>query len=264
MKIPVLTYHSTNIFGNTYQTNDLIAFKEDLTLIKELAVEIISAHDLVKWLQGLLNLDESKSYVVLTFDDGCELDFYDWQHPTHGQQYSFYSSIQSFGGSIHVTSFVIASKQARSILVQTCTAGHEIWGDDWWQQAEKSGQFSIENHSWDHLHTTLSEVKQQNNEKGDFTKILNLADATAQFKDASDYIDSRIQHKQTQLFAYPFGHYNDYLSDDYLPKQQDGIIAAFTCEAESVLKETNIWKIPRYVCGQNWKTSEQLKQILIK
>ena len=55
--------------------------------------------------------------------------------------------------------------------------------------------FSIENNSWDHLHTTLPEVKQQNNEKGDFTKITSLIDANMQINDASKYINSRIINK---------------------------------------------------------------------
>ena len=138
MKIPVLTYHSTNISGNEYQNNDLVAFQADLILFKQQGIKIISAIDLVKWINGLISLDEKKKYVVITFDDGCELDFYDWKHPVFGGQQSFNTSIKLFDGIIHAASFVIASKKARETLVHTCTAGYEIWGDHWWQEAENS------------------------------------------------------------------------------------------------------------------------------
>lgn len=261
MQVFVLTYHSTNIFGNTYQSNDLVAFRKDLILFKTLEIEIISTHDLIAWIKGLKSLDSDKKYVVLTFDDGCELDYIDWEHPTHGQQISFYSSMKNYDESIHATSFVIASKQARATLVETCTAGFEIWGDQWWKEAEESGFMSIQNHSWDHLHTTLSTVKQQDNIKGDFTKVVNLNDANAQIQDASDYINSQIEDKKTSLFAYPYGHFNDYLTKEYFPNKQDEILAAFTCGARPVLKNTSLWEIPRYVCGLDWKTSVDLKII---
>lgn len=262
MQVFVLTYHSTNVFGNTYQTNDLIAFENDLELFNKMDIEIISTHDLVRWVKGEKKLDTNKKYVALTFDDGCELDYCDWEHPTYGQQTSFYSSMKSFDEPIHATSFVIASKEARTILVNTCTAGFEIWGDQWWQEAEESGFMSIQNHSWDHLHTTLSIVKQQYNVKGDFTKIVNLTDANAQIQEASDYINSKIENKKTSLFAYPYGHYNDYLTNEYFPNEQDEILAAFTCEARPVNRNTNLWKIPRYVCGLDWKTSVDLINIM--
>lgn len=262
MQIFVLTYHSTNIFGNTYQSNDLIAFREDLALFKTIGVAIISSHDLIAWVNGLKNLDEAKTYVVLTFDDGCELDFIDWEHPTHGYQQSFYSSMKNYDENIHATSFVIASKEVREILVDTCTAGFKIWGDQWWQDAEVTNLMSIENHSWDHLHSTLSSVQQKDNIKGDFTRVDNLTDANAQISNASNYINSQIENKQTTLFAYPYGHFNDYLTQEYFPKEQSEILAAFTCGARPVDKNTDLWKIPRYVCGLDWKTSVDLKNIV--
>lgn len=263
MEIPVLTYHSTNISGNDYQNNDLVAFQKDIQLIKSLGVEIISAIQLVDWLGDKLTLDKSKNYVVLTFDDGCELDYFDWEHPTYGWQKSFFSSIKQFKNNIHATSFVIASNASRKILEKTCTAGYKIWGDQWWQEAEDSGLMSIENHSWDHLHHTLDNVCQMDNLKGDFTKIQSFEDANNQIAKASKYIDSRIINKQSTLFAYPYGHYNDYLTELYFPKEQNTIQAAFTCEKGNVLKTTNIWKIPRHVCGLHWKKTEELKSILV-
>ena len=71
MEIPVLTYHSTNISGNDYHNNDLVAFQVDLQLIKELGIEIISANQLVDWLVGKQDLDTSKNVVLITCYDGC-------------------------------------------------------------------------------------------------------------------------------------------------------------------------------------------------
>jgi len=264
MKIPVLTYHSTNISGNEYSDNDLVAFRADLKLINDLGVVIISAKQMVQWLEDEVVLDLTKKYVVLTFDDGCELDFIDWMHPTFGQQQSFYSTMKSYNNDIHATSFVIASSEARKVLVKTCTAGYEIWGDQWWQEAENTGLMSIENHSWDHVHHTLENVSQLDNIKGDFKQILSDKDANNQISNASEYIDSCVIKKQTSLFAYPYGHYNTYLVDNFFPKEQSQIKAAFTCEPNAVSKATNKWMIPRYVCGLHWKNTEELKQILVQ
>jgi peptidoglycan/xylan/chitin deacetylase (PgdA/CDA1 family) len=88
--------------------------------------------------------------------------------------------------------------------------GYPIWSDDWWQSAEDSQLISIENHSWDHLHKTLDNVEQVDNLKGDFKKIVNLIDADKQIKQSSEYINSQIKNKNTTLFAYPYGDFNEY------------------------------------------------------
>jgi len=98
MKIPVLTYHTTNISGNEYHLNDHIALENDL----------------VSWLNGLMKFNTSSKYVVITFDDGSELDCFDWEHPTWGFQRSFYTIMKTHSIKVkryvHATSFVIASQ----------------------------------------------------------------------------------------------------------------------------------------------------------
>ena len=263
MHIPVLTYHSTNISGNDYHNNDHIALSSDLNTISQLNITILSAHDLVKWIKGNLELDHSKKYTVLTFDDGVMLDFIDWKHPLHGFQESFVNIMKLHETTIHATAFVIASPDERKILEFTCMAGHFIWGDEWWQDAEDSGLISIENHSWDHLHETLDKVAQKDNLKGDFKNITTIEDAHKQIHKASEYINKTLKNKNTKLFAYPCGYYNDYLIKEYFPKQQDEIIAAFCTDPLPVNQQTNVWKIPRYTCGLNWNSKEQLKSILL-
>lgn len=263
MHIPVFTYHSSNISGNDYHTNDHIALRSDLNSITQLGVKIISAHNLVKWLKGELDLDLKEKYAVLTFDDGLMLDYLDWQHPKHGFQSSFYKILKEHSDDVHATSFVIASPNVRKILEQTCMGGHPIWSDDWWQAAEDSQLLSIENHSWDHLHKTLDTVFQKDNLKGDFKKITTFEEAENQIKQSSNYINSQIKNKRTTLFAYPYGDYNDYLVDNYFPHLQNEIAAAFSCEPCHVSKQSNIWKVPRYMCGLHWKSEAEFKKIIL-
>jgi len=267
MQIPVLTYHATNIFGNEYSSNDHIALAHDLKLLLKQDITILSAHKLIQWMNREIHLDKSKHYVVITFDDGSELDFTDWHHPTCGFQKSFYTTMQEYmnssGRYIHATSFVIASARARKTLEQTCLGGHQMWGDNWWQKAEDSQLISIENHSWDHLHPTLNEVSQTENLKGDFSVIKSYIDANQQIYQSSKYINQVIKNKTTTLFAYPYGDFSDYLTDQYFPNSQKEIKGAFTCEASHVSQQSNIWKIPRYVCGSDWKSIEELESILI-
>ncbi len=262
MKIPILTYHSTNIDGNDYHNNDHVAFAADLEIFASENIKIISAHKLVEWLKGKLSLDPSQKYVALTFDDGCELDYLDWHHPTHGFQPSFYSLMQSYKSDIHATSFVIASPQDRVILQDTCLAGHEIWGHQWWNIVEESGLISIENHSWDHVHMTLPRVQQKNNIKGDFKFVDTFAEADAQIGQATTFIESTISGKNVSLFAYPYGHYNEYLTDEYLPHRQNKILAAFSCDDSYVTPTSHLWNIPRFVCGLHWHKTSQLMEIL--
>lgn len=268
MNVSVLTYHSINISGNEYHNNDHIALESDLKLFAKLNIKIISAYDLVNWIYGNTQIDETQDYVALTFDDGSELDYSDWQHPTCGFQNSFYTLLKNHhddtGQFVHATSFVIASPDARKILETTCLGGYKMWGDKWWQAAEDSQILSIENHSWDHLHPTIDVVKQSNNLKGDFSAVDNFQDAQNQIQASCDYINSKLVgiNKHSTLFAYPYGDYNTYMTEEYFPKQQNEIKAAFTCQPKKVTNNTNVWKIPRYVCGADWHSTDELENIL--
>lgn len=263
LKIPVLAYHAANVFGDEYNRNDNVALKHDLQMILELGIEIISAHKLVDFLNSNEELDSNKRYVVITFDDGNNLDFIDSQYPDFGLQPSFFSRLKESPQYTHATSFAIASPVARAIMENTCLQGFALLSENWWQQAQDSGLLSIENHSWDHLHPTLETVRQKHNIKGDFSQIDTFEEAESQIRACSEYIDTTISSKKTSLFAYPYGHYNDYLTDEYFPKQQSSIKAAFTCEPHYVTEDSNIWKLPRFVCGCDWKSQDEFKQILL-
>lgn len=261
MKIPVLTYHSVNVNGTEYHNNDHVAFEKDLELIRELGIQVISTDLLYQWMIGSLELNADKKYVVLTFDDGSRLDYQDWEHPEFGFIKSFYNSIKKYP-SYHATSFVIASPEARKILEKTCLGGFPLWGDDWWQEVEDSEQISIENHSWDHLHPTLDKVAHSKNLKGDFAQVLTSEDANFQITKANQYIDSKLANKSTSFFAYPEGKFNEFLTDNYFPFQQNQIKAAFSCEANYISQNSNLWALPRFVCGNNWNSPKEFEHLL--
>ena len=266
MRVSVLTYHATNISGNDYSTNDHIALEHDLKLFHREKIKIISSHDLIDWLNGKLTLNPLDNHIVLTFDDGSELDYRDWDHPQYGFQKSFLSLLKEHKsvstGFVQATSFVIASAEVRQILEQTCLGGYQLWRDFWWDSSDIEGLISIENHSWDHVHPTLDQVCQKDNIKEDFTKIESLTDARCQIEQANHSINKILQNNTASLFAYPYGHYNSYLTEHYFPQQTD-IKAAFTCDAQPVTQSTNIWKIPRYVCGADWLSTNELKKIIL-
>ncbi|HXX82847.1 MAG TPA: polysaccharide deacetylase family protein [Casimicrobiaceae bacterium] len=276
----VLLYHSHRILGPDYQSNDHVAFARDLCTIAETGCRIVSLSALVnligpKPLLGRI-LRSRHRYVALTFDDGPEYDAVDFDHPIFGHQRSFLGAMQDFRAtreghaqrSVCATSFVIASPSARKIM-ETEFDPRETYltegslSDDWWTPAIDSGMLSIANHSWDHLHPGLPTVAHSRQAKGDFREVDTEGDADAQITDAFRYILSRTAGRATPYFAYPFGHYNDFLVNEFLPKHQHhGMRAAFSIDGRAVDSTTNIWCIPRFTCGLDWRSPGELARIL--
>jgi len=271
MRVPVLTYHSVNISGNQYSSNDHVALGTDLSLLTDLGYQIVPARDLVQCLADG-DLARLENAVVLTCDDGSYFDYYDLPHPIWGMQSSFLNILRGFREtrgqsaqpSLHLTSFVIASPDARAVLDQTCLIGKGWWTDEWWPLATETRLMSIENHSWDHVHPTLESVRQREQKKGSFLAIDTLEDSNRQVLDASRYINERCAPHRVSLFAYPYGEYSDYLSREYLPgfTSEHGIQGAFTTSPEPATSETSRWTIPRYMCGKDWKSPDELVQLL--
>ena len=270
LKIPVLTYHSANISGNEYHNNDHVALLDDLETLNRLGYRIIPAQWLVEWIQKHRELDETGHYVVLTFDDGVSLDFHDWVHPEHGMQCSFVKILKQFAlkypdfqPSVHACSFVIASSQARENIQEKALSGHPLLGDEWWKNAEKTQLISIENHSWDHNHPDCGVSAQKEGITGRFDVIDTYSECDQEIRHASDYLHG-LTEKHSFLFAYPWGQHSDYLATDYLPnfEVEHRIIAAFTTEPELAHSQINKWLVPRYVCGEQWKSTEELTYLL--
>lgn len=261
----VLCYHANNVNGSSYHDNDHLALIEDLELLRSAGVAILPLSTIFKdWLAGL---DYDHPVVALSCDDGSWFDWHDLEHPTLGLQPSFRTIIEGARAhqpDLQLTSFVIASPADRRRLDQTCLAGLGWWGDDWWAAAESTGLIAIENHSWDHHHDTLAPLQDfPEVPRGGFRQIDSQALADVQIRQAQDYLN-RFRAPRPGLFAYPYGEYNDYLVEDYFPRfgADIGLAAAFTTEPAPIRRDSNRWRLPRYVCGWHWKAPEELLKVL--
>ncbi|MEO5559739.1 MAG: polysaccharide deacetylase family protein [Dokdonella sp.] len=268
MRVSVLTYHSNNISGNDYASNDHVALAQDLRVIHRLGLRIVPLARVVDVLLGEASPATVENSIALSFDDGSWFDWHDIEHPTCGMQRSFAGVLRDFaaetGAAVHATSFVIVSPEARATLDETCLVGRGWWGDDWWPAAQKEGLIAIESHSWDHNHHTLPVTVQREQHKGTFRTIDSHGDADAEIRQASDWLDARLAPHRASLFAYPYGESNDYLLREYLPQHahEHRLHAAFGTSPQPLEANANRWNLPRYVCGQHWKDSAELQRLL--
>jgi len=270
LNIPVLTYHAMNVISNNYAENDHHALASDLETIAALGFRFISLSRAVDWHQGLATDDEVRRSVAITFDDGAWFDFYDLDHPTCGMQRGMINILRDFnachdsGQQVHATSFVIASPRARSSLDESCMIGRGWWGDEWWAEAAASGLLDIGCHSWDHVHPELDSVSQQDQVKGDFSEVKSFEDCEVQFARAAEYIAGVLGGRRPGLFAYPYGLASDYAVREYLPayRERHGFRAAFGTEARAMSRRDDVWLLPRFVCGRDWRSPQGLTNLL--
>lgn len=269
--VPVLTYHSLNVHQNSYAGNDHCAFESDLRTMDRLGLKIIPLSRVLDWYEGRISYREVKECVAVTLDDGSWLDYHDVIHPSCGTQVSMFNLLKQFQRSVtrvpqlslHVSSFVIASSEAREELDQKNLLGNGWWGDEWWQEAQTSSLMSIECHSWDHAHPTLEKVAQKENLKGDFHAIDTYEECVDQVTRAAEYIE-KTAGKRPAYYAYPWGQASDYMVSVFMPdhQQEHQFEAAFSIESKHLTREDNRWYLPRYVCGRDWKSPEELEAIL--
>ncbi len=270
MTIPVLCYHSVNITGVSYECNDHVALAEDLRMLSRYGFQLLSPLTLVRALRGEKNLASGK-YACITFDDGADLDYYGYDHPDAGFVKSFQDILEQSSWCHDAdpvapltASFVIVSPQARKELTVSCFFGQDLIRDTWWRECAQKGVIGIANHSWDHTHDTLVQVRQKENHKGSFYKIDTYQDADAQIRAAQDYLCRTIGDFAMPLFAYPYGHAPSYLVEEYFPsfEQEHRQLAAFGLAPEPVTRDANIWNLPRYVCGKHWQSPRGFEKIL--
>lgn len=279
MKLYILTYHSHHVVGDTYAQNDHVAFPIDLDIITESGYRIVPLATLVERFlafsrRGVL---EDDRYVAITFDDGPVFDVDDFDHPVYGAQSSFLRAMRQFHDTrgrsaqpeLHATAFVIASPIARRTMEQHADPQYTFLtpgslDDSWWNRAIDSRLIGIANHSFDHLHPALADVAHSRGARGDFTQVDNEDDADAQILAASIYIAARTGGRASRFFAYPFGHWNDFLANEYLPAKRDtiGVDAAFTTEPRAIRATDSRWLLPRLTCGHHWTTPQELRDIL--
>lgn len=264
----VLLYHSQNVAGNEYATNDHVAFTKDLRLIHELGLKIIPLNWLVGWLLGEIPLDLQNS-VCISFDDGVDADVHDLDFPDFGPQRAFVNIMRDFHDEfgpdaqpmLHATSFVIASREARAVMDKHSLFGKGWMNDAWWGE-DHDGLLAIASHGWDHAHPDLEHIGQQPD--GHFHGVDDRQEADRQIAVASDYIASVTGRRRPDLFAYPYGHVNDYLPCDYFPNNDHhGVRAAFTTEPEAVTRSSDRWRLGRFVCGRDWRSDSELEKILL-
>ena len=276
----VLTYHAHHVVGDDYARNDHVALRRDLALVTECGGRIVSLSSIVGALDRR-HPDSDPAHdalcVALTFDDGPAYDVRPFEHPAFGAQPGFLAIMREFAHSAEgraqpalcATSFVIASPGARQVMESSYDPDYTFLDagsmtDAWWDDAIDTGFISIANHSWDHLHPALPEVAHSEQARADFTRVRTQADADAQIAQAQRYIMARTRGRASPYFAYPFGHANAYLAERYFPTcAGHGIEAAFTVEPRPVDVGDNRFRIPRHVCGHDWRTPEALAAILL-
>ena len=282
MKAVVLTYHSHRVQGPGYAQNDHVALQVDLQSIARSGGRIVSLATVVDAIEayqsGSAAGDGGATMVALTFDDGPVWDFADFDHPILGKQRGFVNAMRDFlltergraQPQTCATSFVIASPEARRVMESTFDAEYTFLSPgaltaDWWLPAIETGLIGIANHSWDHLHPALASVAHSRQIRGDFTQVTDAADADAQIRAATDYINMRTGGRAAPFFAYPYGHCNDYLATEYLPRdgRAMGLRAAFTTEPEVIDGAQSVWRLPRFTCGHHWRSPEELTAILV-
>jgi peptidoglycan/xylan/chitin deacetylase (PgdA/CDA1 family) len=268
-RVPVLTYHGLYAPGWDYHENDHVALEQDLAVLEGLGFKVAPLSALVRHLFHRPDpVLEQGNLVALSFDDGTDFDYLDYHHPDWGYLKSFRSLLQARpelgwdGKTPSATSFVIASPQARSELDRTCIAGRDQWRDDWWPEAARNGPLEIANHSWDHTHTSLKEIAVGIEHQGKFDSIEDFESADAEILRAESFIRKKTTELSVPLFAYPYGESNDFLAEEYFPARSQWFEAAFVTGGQPLSESSNRWRLPRYVCGEHWKTPEGLVKLL--
>jgi peptidoglycan/xylan/chitin deacetylase (PgdA/CDA1 family) len=265
LRVAVLAYHSQDIQGNDYGTNDHVALAEDVRLVARLGLTLVSADRVVAALAGRATIPSP--CVAFTCDDGAVTDFDDVDDAVHGRQRSFFNIMASaFGPPSRplMTSFVIGDPESRRTLELTCLQGRPWLSETWWPRAVATGRWHIGCHSWDHHHPTLGAYAGLAADKAMFRSVDHEAEAARQVGQAVQYIRSRAPNPGDRLFAYPYGNWTDYLANEYLPASAGtlGLSAAFTTQPEVLHDGSDRWKLPRFVCRSDWNTPEGLERIL--
>ena len=264
MRAYVLTYHSGNIAGNDGASNDLAALSRDLDWLHGERIPITPLRQIVDALLEGRTDGLPARVAAITLDDGLDFDFVDLVHPFHGPQRSADTILREFSrrhaAPAHATSFVIASPDARRQIARCEMLDYQWIGEHWWAAAAASGRFHLGSHSWDHLSPSVSPVAQRDGKTGSFRWVTTFADAERQVRAAHDYLAARAPNPGAALLAYPYGDASAYLVDDYLPAHgvRGGTIAAFTTGSLPVHAGSPRWRLPRFTCGTDWRSPEDL------
>jgi hypothetical protein len=268
MRAFVLTYHSGNLAGNEYASNNLLALADDLEHIHALRVPIVPLRRVVDALLRGAGRSLPPKVVAITLDDGLDFDFVDLVHPFHGPQRSVHSVLRRFAErhatEVHATTFVIASPDARRQIATREMLDHQWINDYWWADAVASGLFHVGSHGWDHMSPSVVAPGESRGKSGTFLTVDNFAEADLQVRAAREYIEATAPNPGTALFAYPYGSASAYLIDEYLPRYgpSNGTIAAVTGEPGPVHDGSDRWRLGRFTFGVAWRAPDELRRIL--
>lgn len=270
MRIPVLTYHAANVAGPGYAGNDHVALAADLRLVDALGWQVVSLDRVLAILDGD-GPAPARPCLGLSFDDGTDFDIRPIDYPGVGVQPGFLPLLEAFAAEagarqpdLHATCFVIASPAARAAMDQRCLFGGGVMGEDWWRPAAAGGRLAIGNHSWDHNHEVAPEAAPDGLPRGRFLAVDNAVRAHWQIDRAQRYIQDRVAPAPVRHFGYPYGDVNPFLRDRYLPAHGPalGLAAAWTTDGRPVSPAEHRWALPRYVCGQHWRSPDGLADLL--
>ena len=272
LAIPVLCYHSWTI-GKDYQSDDHLALESDLHTLEERGYKILPLAVLVDLIRGRISPSEFKAQklVCISCDDGKRYDYFDCRREDGSVIKSFRrllfeskSSLPNAYRGARATAFVICSEEARRELSVAFNESYERWTDSWWLSSAREGILGIANHSWDHLHDALEAVRQEKNKKGSFFEIQTLSDADAQIADAQATLKALTAGQNEAIFGYPYGHVSTYLRDEYFPEfgAGMGLTGAFSTGGDFASLSSNVWDIPRFVCGFHWKSAADFNHLL--
>jgi hypothetical protein len=237
-------------------------------MINSLGLKIIPLAWLVDWLLGERDMDIAHC-VCLSFDDGVDADVRDLDFPGFGMQRGFLNIMRDFRDelgpgvqtNLHGTSFVIASPEARAVMDRHSLFGKGWMSENWWRD-DHGGLLSIGNHGWDHEHPDLVHIGGQ--PAGDFFGVENRDKADRQIFAAAEHIAIVNDGRWPDLFAYPYGNVNDFLSGEYFPENgHHRTRAAFTTEPCPVTADSDRWQLGRFVCGRDWRSHTDLEKILL-
>jgi len=266
----ILTFHSHNISGNTYETNDHVALDETLTLLEQLRIPVVRMLEAVRRLRrGSLDTLPER-FACLTFDDGSDYDWRELEFPGHGRQRSMRAILRAHSTKLlglawrrraHATTFVIASGDARREIAASALGDPGLMTDGWWRAAQASGLMDVGTHGWNHVHPAVSEMAARPDLVEHFERIDNAADAELQVAKSLAAIRARAGGEAARLFAYPYGQVSDFLADVHFPAQSD-IVGALAAAPRPLMADSDPWRLPRYVCGYNWKKKEELRALL--
>ena len=266
----VLTFHSHNVSGNAYETNDHVALDATLGLLERKRIPVVRLLEVARRL-GHGTFDAlPERFACITFDDGSDYDWRDIDHPQYGRQRSMYSILRSHSRRLlglawlrraHATTFVIASERARREISAEALGNDSMMSDAWWRRAQESGLMDIGSHGWHHVHPAVSEMKERPDLGERFDRIATDDDARLHIDRAFASIRERARGDSAAVFAYPYGQVSEFLAGHYLPRQ-DRIVAAVAAYPQPVVAATDRWRIPRYVCGPDWHSDEGLEKLL--